>query len=217
MRTNRTDGATKNLRRDKELKTEGRGSIDYRCDRQVYIAKWVVSSIVHVASNNLTHEPLKSAWRRSASTLSSLSSSKSTTKAWEEWIYSIVCYPRTGPRSFPKMVVASVFERPELVSHSCMAPLLSPPPYCKGSHLDFRRTITLCLLKISVPRARIGGGQHPQVPGDIRFDGIGHYSVTADQGHCAICSSNTRSKCETCDVRHLFAHQKPCFNIYHNN
>ena len=58
-RENRTNSTTKNMTSHKGLKKTRRGSLDYRCDGEVYIAKWNDNCIIHICSNYSTHLPLQ--------------------------------------------------------------------------------------------------------------------------------------------------------------
>ena len=56
------------------------------------------------------------------------------------------------------------------------------------SHLNFRREIAICLLKMSVvSRLQVGGGPRVNLPDDVRFDGEDHEKVAASQGRCKVC------------------------------
>ena len=85
------------------------------------------------------------------------------------------------------------------------------------SHLDFRREITLYLLKAAVPQPRqqIDGGHLPDLPDDIRYDNIGHLRVLCSQGRCHVCQKNTSYKCEKCNQRLHSDRGKTCFVDYH--
>lgn len=85
-------------------------------------------------------------------------------------------------------------------------------PLDKLTHLQFRRQITLCLLKTSATRAQTGGGHHADLPTDVRFDGVGHIRMDSTQGRCVLCGKNCRHSCEKCNVR---LHTKQCFESYH--
>ena len=58
IRENRTEGANKQLIQNKELQKQERGTYDYCSDGKVYIAKWHDNSVVNIASNWETHEPV---------------------------------------------------------------------------------------------------------------------------------------------------------------
>jgi len=88
------------------------------------------------------------------------------------------------------------------------------------SHLQFRREVTICLLKTPLenPRTRPlgGGGLIVGLPSILCYDGLDHHKVSTTQGRCKICKKNIRLKCEKCDVR---LHRDPglsCFENYHS-
>ena len=64
VRENRINSATKTMISHKELKKQGRGSFDHRCDGTVYVSKWNDNSIVHICSNYSTHLPVHRCKRR---------------------------------------------------------------------------------------------------------------------------------------------------------
>ncbi len=43
----------------KEMEKQHRGSYDYRCNGEVFICKWHDNSIVNIASNHFTLEPVR--------------------------------------------------------------------------------------------------------------------------------------------------------------
>ena len=64
IRENRTDGATKLIISKKAMKKKTRGSYDYRCNGEIFVCKWHDNSIVNIASNHFTHEPVHCIKRR---------------------------------------------------------------------------------------------------------------------------------------------------------
>ena len=64
LRENRTEGANKQLIKNKELQKQERGTYDYCSDGKVHIAKWHDNSVVNIASNWETHEPVRKVKRR---------------------------------------------------------------------------------------------------------------------------------------------------------
>ena len=63
-RENRTGGAGRLMTDVKTMKKSDRGSFDYRSDGDVHVVIWNDNSIVNVASNHETHEPLHEVGRR---------------------------------------------------------------------------------------------------------------------------------------------------------
>ena len=49
--------------KNKEIKKRERGCYDYRCNGEVFVCKWHDNSIVNIASNHFTHEPVQKARR----------------------------------------------------------------------------------------------------------------------------------------------------------
>jgi len=78
-----------------------------------------------------------------------------------------------------------------------------------STHLEFRRQVTLGLLKSST-RQRMGGPTAPVVH-DIGYDGVQHYMHSSTQGRCAVCSKNTTKECAKCSER---MHAQ-CFEFFH--
>lgn len=77
------------------------------------------------------------------------------------------------------------------------------------SHLNFRREVTLNLLRMKPKIHAIPG---PRVhPSESRRKSDAHYLVSATQGRCVMCQKNTTKKCFECDKR---LHGK-CFPNYH--
>ena len=59
-------------------------------------------------------------------------------------------------------------------------------------HLEFRREITICLLKMAMTlRLQIGGGRIPHLPNDIQFDGVGDFKAPTAQGGCKVCQKKS--------------------------
>ena len=48
----------------KGMKKKTRGSYDYRCNGEIFVCKWHDNSIVNIASNHFTHEPVHRIKRR---------------------------------------------------------------------------------------------------------------------------------------------------------
>jgi len=83
-------------------------------------------------------------------------------------------------------------------------------PHDTVTHLDFRRTIAVSLLKAQPRRIRLGGPTTPTVIA-VRYDGVNHHLASFAQGRCVLCQRNTRLQCIKCRKR-LHKH---CSNFYH--
>ena len=84
------------------------------------------------------------------------------------------------------------------------------------SHLDFRRKIAICLLKMSmVSRLQVGSGPRVNLPDDVRFDGEAHEKVAASHGRCKVCKKNCRYMCAKCKMRLHYDCGSSCHVTYH--
>ncbi len=71
----------------------------------------------------------------------------------------------------------------------------------KVTHLEFRREITLVLMKSSGRRIQSTCGRHANLSEDVRYDGQNHEPTACSQGRCVICQKNARSMCGKCNLR----------------
>ena len=86
------------------------------------------------------------------------------------------------------------------------------------THLEFRREITICLLKSPIEeQTKVTGGTLSSLPKDIRFDQINHYKMKTTQGRCKICQKNTPYRCQKCKVWLYSDKDALCFDLYHGN
>ena len=61
------------------------------------------------------------------------------------------------------------------------------------THLDCRRSVALRLLKSPIKsRLQIGGGRIAVLLDNVRYDAVDHIKVSAPQGRCKNCQTNTR-------------------------
>lgn len=113
-----------------------------------------------------------------------------------------------------EMVLASVFQCPQLVYGCCLAhelSLVEDPP----SRLEFRREVTLCLLKSVAPRTHVGQSKITELPADVRYDGFDHKKQRFKQARCAVCKKIARFRYSKCLVRLHFDKGTECAIIYH--
>ena len=72
------------------------------------------------------------------------------------------------------------------------------------THLDFCRSIILCLLKSPIKTGlQTGRSRIPASPENAKCDGADHIRVSAPQGRCKICQNNTRYICRKCNIRNV--------------
>ena len=85
----------------------------------------------------------------------------------------------------------------------------------KITHIDFRRQVTLCLLKVQQHR-EIENSVAAELQLDVRFDGVNHFLGPATtEGRCKVCKKNTRSMCTKFNIRLHGERGKTCFKTYH--
>jgi hypothetical protein len=80
---------------------------------------------------------------------------------------------------------------------------------CMGRHLEFRREVTMALLRTQ-PRVGSRPGPRVQIPISINKT-YGHYLTESQQGRCVECKSNTHLQCRECS-RNMHLH---CFPKCH--
>ena len=83
-------------------------------------------------------------------------------------------------------------------------------------HLDFRRSVAICLLKMHhTDRAQLGGGPIPNMPDNVRYDGVGHDKFPATLRKCKWCKKYCRYECIKCGVRLHYDKGAVCVTLYH--
>ena len=82
------------------------------------------------------------------------------------------------------------------------------------SHLNYRREVAMCLLKSA--RAAPSQIRGPQMPLDVRYDGVGHFPKAVTQGRCKRCGKNVRVMCIKCNVRLHRDTENMCWDFYHD-
>ena len=219
IRENRTAGAAKLMKSNSALKKEERGEFDFRCDGEVYVCKWNDNSIVSIASNHETHVPFHEATRRV----------KRSSNVKVKQPYLVHKY-NEGMGGVDLMDRLLATYRPGIRGKKWYWPLFSNAlnlsvvaawrMHCQLvedplSHLEFRREVTLCLLKSVTPRAHVGQSKITELPADIRYDGLGHNKQRCKQGRCAVCKKNARYQCSKCLVRLHFDKGTECARNYH--
>ena len=222
IQENWTGGAAKLMTSTKKMKKTERGTFEYRCDGDVFVCKWNDNSIVHVARNRQTHQPVRDAKRRSKG-------AQTITVKQPHLIH--MYNAGMGGVDLMNRLLSSY--RPSIRGKKWYWPLFSNfinltvvaawRLFCKVndeeiSHLNFRRQITLCLLKQETTvRLRTTGGNLPMLPPEVRLDGSGHFKERFDQGRCAVCKKNAQYHCSKCKVRLHYDKGSDCSTIYHTH
>lgn len=126
IRENRTAGAAKLMKSNSALKKEGRGEFDFRCDGEVYVCKLNDNSIVSIASNHETHVPFHEATRRVKRSSNVKVKQPYLVHKYNEGMGGVDLIGHIPTRyKGQKMVLASVFQCPQLVCSCCLAHALS--------------------------------------------------------------------------------------------
>jgi DNA excision repair protein ERCC-6 len=220
IRENRTAGAGKAMVDSKQLKKKERGTFDYRSDGEVFVAKWNDNSVVGIASNWQTHQPVGKVLRRVRGRGQQEVTQPRLISSYNKGMGGVDLYDRLCGTYRPQIRGKKWYW--PLATHALNTSVVAAwRVHCamgedRLSHLDFRRNITLCLLKSAQDkpqRARVAVG----FPSDVRYDGVGHDRVTIKEGRCAVCQKNTTKMCFKCGVRLHCNKGKPCFDMYHEH
>ena len=219
VRENRTAGATKSMKSNAYMKKAERGDFDFRCDGEVYVCKWNDNAIVTIASNHETHLPLHEATRRVKSTPKTKVKQPFLVHKYNEGMGGVDLMDRLLAKYRPG-IRGKKWYWPLFSNALNLSIVAAWRLHCQLadetlSHLDFRREITLCLLKSVAPRACIGHSKMSELPADIRYDGNGHIKKNCKQGRCIVCKKNTRYQCTKCQVRLHFDKGTVCAVTYH--
>ncbi|MEL7308752.1 MAG: hypothetical protein AAGK05_13345, partial [Pseudomonadota bacterium] len=169
IRENRTGGANRLIDSRKDIRKTSRGTTDYRCDGKVYVNCWNDNSIVYTASNTFMHEPMHEVkrWKKNAGQVN---------VKQPDIVYQ---YNKGmgGVDLFDRLVSSY---RPVLRSRKWWWPLFSQvlntsivaawKVHCAlsekaMSHLEFRRSIVLCLLK--EVKVAASAGRHVPLPSAV--------------------------------------------------
>lgn len=201
----------------KEMKKLERGSFDYQSDGSVFLCRWNDSSVVTVSSNYCTHLPMQSTKRYSrhhkkkvdikqpnlihkynigmggVDLLDRMLSSYRPTLRNKKWWWNLFV------NALNMSVVAG------WLLHSA-----TRENHNRLTHLEYRREVTLALLRIA-PR-KDGSKTGPKVHRPMtQRKSDGHFLVQTTQGRCAQCNANARLACSECKKKlHL-----NCFPLYH--
>ena len=190
-----------------------------RTDGIVYITKWNDNSVVNVASNCLTHEPVRQVRRRVKNQPNQEVSQPNLIRDYNQGMGGVDLMDRLLA-SYRPTIRGKKWYWPLFINALNVSVVAAWRVHCKVadeplSHLDFRREIAVCLLKTAPSKAKHPGGHTAHQPQDVRYDGVGHTAESTKQGRCKECQKNCRYICIKCKVRLHFDHGKDCFRRYH--
>lgn len=188
VRENRTMKVVERMTSTKDLKKKGRGSFDFCSDGKVYIAKWHDNAIVTIASNWETHDPVSQADRRVKGGRVRIKQPH-LIKSYNKGMGGVDLMDRLLESYRPMIRGKNV----PTVSAWRLHSKVSKDPM---THLNFRRVVTLCLLRVEklediqtrAPSGRLA------VPDDIRYDKVGHTMDSTTQGRCKVSLSTEYEK-----------------------
>ena len=204
VRENRTNGANAKLIDNKKLKKKGRGHFDFVCDGQVYVVKWNDNSIVTMASNYLTHEPVLQAIRRVKGNSNVSVHQPFIVRQYNMWMGGVDLMDRLLS-SYRPMIRGTKWWWPLFLNALNVSIVAAWRIHCAVNdaahamdHLFFRRNLAVCLLKAGpqLERHQIGGGHQADLPQTVRYDGIDHHRIVCTQGRCRVCSKNNGYVCQ---------------------
>lgn len=216
-----TDGANLHLMSSADMKKQPRGQFDYRCDGIVYVAKWNDNATVGVASNCFTHDPIQTARRRVKGASNTIVHQPYLISQYNEFMGGVDLFDRLLS-SYRPMIRGKKWWWPLCVNVLNAAVVAGWRLHCQVSgasalsHLEFRRQVTLTLIKSpNYARAQLGGGPQGPLPATVQYDGHGHIRAPCDQGRCRVCQKNTRVMCLKCNARLHTDRGKDCFEQFH--
>ena len=223
IRENRTNGATDKLIDNKELKKKGRGYFDFVSDGSVYVLKWNDNSVVTMASNYLTHEPVQTTVRRVKGNSNVIVKQPFIVRQYNASMGGVDLMDRLLS-SYRPMIRGKKWWWPLFLNALNVSIVAAWRIHCavtdaadRLDHLTFRRNLAISLLKAGpgVERRQVGGGHQVDLPPVVRYDGIGHNRIQCSQGRCRVCSKNTTVMCAKCNARLHSDRGKTCFVDYH--
>lgn len=215
IRENRTGGCP--LRSAKDMKKTERGTYDFRSNGRIFVCRWNDSSVVTVASNYATHEPISKAKRYSRIEKKRVDIPQpALIQRYNEGMGGVDLLDRLlgsyRPQLRSKKWWWNLFSN--ALNMGVVASWLIHCEIHKGteselSHLEFRRNITMALLN-SQMKVSSRPGPKPHLP-ILNRKTDNHYLVPFTQGRCAVCQKNVRKQCVACEKR---LHSS-CFTKYH--
>ena len=215
------DGTHRQLMSTVELKKLERGHFDYVSDGVVYIAKWHDNAVVGVASNCLSHEPIQTTTRRVKGASNTTVQQPYLIRQYNDFMGGVDLFDRLLS-SYRPMLRGKKWWWPLLLNVINAAVVAAWRLHCHifgdkaMSHLEFRRQVTLTLIKSpNYDRTKLGGGPQGTLPATVQHDGDGHIRVPCDQGRCRVCQKNTRIMCLKCKARLHTDRGKDCFAQFH--
>ena len=184
------------------------------------MCKWNDNSVVTVASNCQTHTPVHEVRRRVKRQPVNNVQQPYLIHAYNQGMGGVDLMDRMVA-SYRPSIRGKKWYRPLFTNALNKTVLAAWRIHCEiaespMSHLDFRREIAICLLKMSmVSHLQVGGGPRVNLPDDVRFDREYHEKVAASQGRCKVSKKNCRFMFAKCNVRLHYDRRAKCHVTYH--
>ena len=205
----------------KAIKKKTRRSYDYRCNGEIFVCKWHDNSIVNIASNHFTHEPVHCIKRRVRGQGTNEVTQPNIIRLYNKGIGGVDLMDRLLG-SYRPMIRAKIWWRPLMTNLLYISIVAAWKFYCvlhqkdaKITHFEFRRNISLVLTKSSKIRNQSQGGRHADLPSEVRYDGQDHNQVPCAQDRCVVCQKNTRPQCSKSNLMLYYSKESFCFRNYH--
>ena len=204
------------------MKKSKRGSFDFCSDGKIYFCKWNDSSVVSIGSICVSHLPGQTVKRRVKKDSNVSITQPQLIKKYNLSMGGVDVMDRLLG-SYRPIVRGKKWYWSLIINAINISVVAAWQVHCAiqekpMTHLEFRREITVCLLKIAMPQRRqIGGGRIQNLPNEVRIDGVGHCKLSTTQGRCKVCQKNTHYVCAKCNVRLHWDKSAVCFVIYHED
>lgn len=162
VHTNRTGGAAEHFMSTKRFQKTERRSMEHICDGRVFVSKWNDNSVVHAMSTVHTDEPVQSAKRWAKGEIKHITQPY-LIKRYNQGMGGVDVYDRLLGSYRPR-VRAKKWWWPLFSNIINISVVAAWKVHCglygrldSMTHLDFRRSIVMCLLKgTQRPSYRIG-------------------------------------------------------------
>ena len=154
----------------------------------MYICKWNDNSVVSVASNWLGHLPLHQVRRRVKNVPDTQVTQPHLIHLYNKGMGGVDLMDRLLS-SYRPMIRGKKWYWPLFINALNITIVAAWRAHCAIeetplSHLNFRREVTICLLKLGhpQPRTQVGGGISAVLPDGVRRDGVGHEKEACKAG-----------------------------------
>jgi len=195
------------------------GHFDSVSDGCVYVMQWNDNSVLMMATNYLTHEPVPTAVHRVKGNSNITVKQPFIVRQYNASMGGVDLMDRLLS-SYRPVIRGKKWWWPLFLNALNVSIVAAWRIHCavtdaadRLDHLTVRRNLAISLLKAGpgVERRQVGGGHQVDLPPVDRYDGIDHNRIQCSQGRCRVCSKNTTVMCAKCNSDR----GKTCFVDYH--